>query len=346
MSRIKYGIVGSSGIARRRAMPAFSICQHSSLAGVCSRSMQRATALAEQFGATRAYDDLGMMLAHVDAVYVATPVHCHLEDARKILAAGKHLLLEKPLARTVAEAREILALVAPGTFAMEGYMMKFHPAHAEIRKAVQAGSIGSVVQARARLGCWYPDIPGAWRQCPELAGGGALLDVGSHLVDLLRWILGPIRSIRALCNTQVFSYAVEDSATAILEFETGAHGIVEAYFAMPDRLGTGVLELTGTQGKIIAENTIGQNGSGSVQWEFFPPQSAYEARQEAISPCERRETTEYPLTDLYAAQFDYFSTCITNRTAPHLNSLIEGIDTLSWIQRAYKSLPDEATVSV
>ena len=151
MSRIKYGIVGASGIARRRAMPAFGICQHSSLAAVCSRSMQRATALAEQFGATRAYDDLGMMLAHVDAVYVATPVHCHLEDARKMLAAGKHLLLEKPLARTVAEAREILALVAPGTFAMEGYMMKFHPAHAEIRKAVQAGSIGSVVQGKTWL---------------------------------------------------------------------------------------------------------------------------------------------------------------------------------------------------
>lgn len=327
-------------------MPAFRICQRSSLAAVCSRSMQRATALARQFGATGAFDDLETMLAHVDAVYVATPVHCHLDDARKVLAAGKHLLLEKPLARTVAEARKILALVPRGTFAMEGYMMKFHAAHADIRKAVQAGEIGTVVQARARLGCWYPDIPGAWRQYPERAGGGALLDLGSHLIDLLRWILGPIRSIRALCNTQVFSYAVEDSATAILEFETGAHGIVEAYFAMPDRVGTGVLELTGTQGKIVAENTIGQNGGGSIQWEFFPRQSTYEARQEVVSPCERRDTSEYPVTDLYAEQIDYFSTCIANQTAPSLNSLIEGIDTLSWIQHAYGSPPDEAPVSV
>jgi predicted dehydrogenase len=346
VTRIKYGIAGASGIARRRAIPAFRNCQRSSLTAICSRSLQRATALAQEFNANRAFDDLETMLDHVDAVYVATPVHCHLDDARKVLAAGKHLLLEKPLARTVDEARQIQALIPQGTFAMEGYMMKFHAAHADIRKAVQGGSIGSVVQARARLGCWYPDISGAWRQDPGLAGGGALMDLGSHLIDLLRWILGPIRSVRALCNTQIFSYAVEDSATVILEFETGAHAIVEAYFSMPDRVGTGMLELTGTQGRIIAHNTIGQNGGGSVQWEFFPPQTNYEARQGVVSTSERSDRSEYPVADLYAEQFDYFSACIANQTTPSLNSLNDGIDTLSWIERAYHPLPHEAPVSI
>ncbi|HRJ72168.1 MAG TPA: Gfo/Idh/MocA family oxidoreductase [Terrimicrobiaceae bacterium] len=334
---VKYGIVGASGIAQRRVMPAFRRCRHSVLEAICSRSEDRAQALALQFGARSASTDLSTLLASVDAVYVASPVHCHFDDARRVIEAGKHLLIEKPLARNPAEARKILELRdRHGVFAMEAYMMKFHPAHAAIREAVQAGDIGHVIQARARLGCWYPDIAGAWRQESKFSGGGALMDLGSHLISLLRWILGPIRSVRALCNTQVFSYGVEDSATLLVGFASGAHGIVEAYFSLPDKIGTGVLELTGTRGRILAVDTIGQQGAGSVRWETIPGQSGYDARQEASPDPGEPRASDFPAHDLYAAQLESFSECLITQTAPTMNTLEEGIDTLKWIERAYQ----------
>ncbi len=215
-------------------------------------------------------------------------------------------------------------------------MMKFHPAHGEIREAVQAGKIGKVVYARARLGCWYPDLPGAWRQDATLGGGGALMDLGSHLIDLLGWMLGPIRAVKAHCSTQLFSYAVEDSATVLVEFEAGTHGVVEAYFSMPDQVGVGVLELVGTRGRICAHNTIGQEGGGRMDWQLIPEQAGYESLQDKEATAATR-SVEYAKTDLYAAQLDYFSECILSGKAPALNGLEEGVETLSWIEKAYQS---------
>lgn len=317
-------------------MPAFRNAKHSVLEAVCSRSPERARNLAARHGAKRSFAEFDAMLEHVDAVYVGTPVHCHVGDACRVLEAGKHLLLEKPLARTAEEARIIATLArGQGAFAMEAYMMKFHPAHGEIREAIQAGRLGRVVYARARLGCWYPDLPGAWRQDPALAGGGALMDLGSHLIDLLGWMLGPIRSIKALCTTQLFAYPVEDSATALLEFGSGAHAVVEACFSMPDRAGTGVLELVGTRGRVLACNTIGQDGGGQVEWEDIPEQEGYESQQVKAPKAAKAE--EYAPTDLYAAQLDCLSQCILTNTAPEINRLEEGVQVLEWIGKAYHS---------
>lgn len=335
MNKIRYGVIGASGIAHRRVLPAFAHCEFSELTAICSRQQEKAAQLAQEFHAPFACTSLEAMLPEVDAVYVATPVHCHLDEAKTILHAGRHLLLEKPLARTVAEAEQILAVARQSSaLAMEAYMMKFHPAHHEIQSAVASGRIGRVVYARARLGCWYPDQDGAWRQDPTLGGGGALMDLGSHLIDLLTWIVGPVQSLRGLCNTQLFNYQVEDSATLVLGFQGGAHGLVEAYFSMPDQVGTGVLEIIGTQGRILAQGTIGQNGSGSVDWETFPPQADYNAAQSDVT--NTRSVVNYPAFDLYAAQLDYFSRCIRQQTAPELNRFEEGLETLRWIARAYE----------
>ena len=334
MTKVRYGVIGASGIAHRRVLPAFAHCEHSKLTAVCSRRQDKADQLARAFHAPFAFASLEAMLPKVDAVYVATPVHCHLAEARTILRAGRHLLIEKPLARTVAEAEQLLAAARQSSsLAMEAYMMKFHPAHREIQSAVASGRLGRIVYARARLGCWYPDLPGAWRQDPALSGGGALMDLGSHLIDLLTWVIGPVQSLHALCNTQLFHYAVEDSATLVLAFQGGAHGLVESYFSLPDQAGTGVLEIIGTQGRILAESTIGQNGSGSVSWETFAPQAGYDAAQAGVASS--RSVVDYPAFDLYAAQLDYFSRCIQQQTPPELNRLEDGVETLRWISRAY-----------
>ncbi len=331
---VRYGIIGASGIAQRRVMPAFRAATKSSLTAICSRSLDTARRLAEPHAAF-ACDELEQMLDHVDAVYVASPVHCHLDHARRVLQAGKHLLLEKPLARSAEEGLEIVTLARDsGVLAMEAYMMKFHPAHAAIHAAVRDGRLGRVVYARARLGCWYPDLADAWRQDPKLSGGGALMDLGSHLIDLLSWIAGPISSLHAITNTQLFSYKADDSATLVLRFSSGAHGVVESYFSFPDQVGGGILEIVGTEGRILATDTIGQAGAGSVTWQFFPAQAGYAAQQDN-PPATQEKRDDFPGCDLYAAQLDYFSTAILNNTLPEINRLEDGLTTLRWIEQAY-----------
>ena len=121
----------------------------------------------------------------------------------------------------------------------------------------------------------------------------------------------------------------------MLEFQSGAHGVVEAYFSFPDQAGTGVLEITGTRGRVVAENTIGQNGDGRVRWDRFPDQQTYNPRQDAAGNGAQR-TVEYARFDLYAAQLDYFSSCILQNQPPALNRLEDGVETLQWIARAYE----------
>jgi len=265
-------------------------------------------------------------------------VHLHLEHALAVAGSGKHLLLEKPLARTVPEAEELLAAVKrTRILAMEAYMMKFHPAHVDIRNRVQAGHLGRIVYARARLGCWYPDDPQAWRQNPQLGGGGALIDIGSHLLDLFIWMLGPIEKITSLHNTQVFHYQSEDSATALVQFTSGTHGIIESFFSLPDALGVGELALLGTRGSVKAAGTIGQAGGGRLEWRSGPAQTAYDARQEAPPSEFHTHAQTCDETNLYAAQLDYFADCIQENRTPEINRIQDGLEILRWINRAYKN---------
>ncbi|MDH7503739.1 MAG: Gfo/Idh/MocA family oxidoreductase [Verrucomicrobiota bacterium] len=90
------------------------------------------------------------------------------------------------------------------------------------------------VFARAQLSCWYPQIPGAWRQDPAQGGGGAVMDMGGHCIDLLEMFFGPVSAVSCFTNRTVHNYPSEDSAVALLKFANGALGVVDTFFCMPD----------------------------------------------------------------------------------------------------------------
>ncbi len=337
---VKWGIIGCGGIAKRRMIPALPECKESTVVAVMDVDADVTREVAGAIGA-RAYGTEADLLADssVQAVYVATPVYLHHSQVLQAAASGKHILVEKPLALTAEQAEEMIgACHKAGVYLTEGYMMKYHSLNARARELVRSGELGPVVLARAQLTCWYPEIPGAWRQVPELGGGGSLIDMATHCYDLLQYIIGSrITSVCAQTATLTFGYPVEDSSTTLLTFENGAHGIVDAFFNIPDAAGQSRLEVYGNKGSILAEGTVGQMPTGSMKAYLSDDSKDYDPQQQKDSlQVDAREVTADPV-NMYAAEMDYLSRCIASGTPPRVNTGEEGLRVLRVALAAYES---------
>ncbi|MHB9025328.1 MAG: Gfo/Idh/MocA family protein [Armatimonadota bacterium] len=337
---IRWGIIGSGGIARRRMVPALAECAESTVVAVMDIDRTVTDAVAAQIGATAYYSEEALLAdAAVQAVYIATPAYLHHPQVLQAAKAGKHVLVEKPIALTTAQAEEMIAACRDaGVFLTEGYMMKFHALHQQARDMVARGEIGQVVFARAQLSCWYPDMPGAWRQVPEQGGGGALIDMATHLYDLLQYIIGAeIVEVFAFTDTLTFRYPVEDSSTTLLRFANGAHGVVDAFFNVPDCAGQDRLELYGNKGSIQGEGTIGQLPAGKLTAYLGDAASAYDPQQSKDSLDVACREIAYQPANMYAGELDYLSHCIATNTPPALNTGEDGLQILKVALAAYES---------
>jgi predicted dehydrogenase len=209
--------------------------------------------IAAEFRIRKAYAGLNELLEdpEIEAVYIASPVFLHHDQVIAAAEHQKHILCEKPLARTVREAESVVAACrAHNVFLQEGYMMPFHGAHRKIRETIDSGALGKIVSMRAQLSCWYPPSRNAWRQKPETGGGGALIDMATHLYGLLEYFAGPIHRVGALIGNLVHDYESEDASTSLLEFQTGAHATVDCFYCIPDKASRAMLEIYGSQGSL------------------------------------------------------------------------------------------------
>jgi predicted dehydrogenase len=338
-AKVNFGVLGAGGIARRRTLAGLIAAKHCRLVAVMNPS--KADEIAREFGAPRAYARDVDLLAdpEVEAVYIASPVDCHARQIRLAAAAGKHILCEKPLTRTLAEGRAAIAACQKhGVFLQEGYMMKFHGAHRRIKELIDDGRLGRLVYLRAQLSCWYPHIPGAWRQDPKRGGGGALIDMATHLYDLLAHFAGPIADIRALTGNLVHNYSPEDTSTTLIQFASGPHATVDCCFCIPDEACRTRLEIYGSQGAILAEGTIGQEAGGTLEGIFGLGDAPYDARQRR-RPTRGYRPIPFPQVNTYTAECDYLADCILNRRPPALNGPENALRILAWTARAYASNP-------
>jgi len=279
--KIKWGVIGSGGIARRRTIPeGIARAGNARLSVVFDIDTQANAEVAKEFGAeeTASIDEL--LGTDVDAVYVATPAGVHAEQVRVCAEAGKHVLCEKPLGMTVAEAEGMIKLCRRSSVKLGcAFMMRFVAQHQEALKLIKEGRLGEPVYARAQLSCWYPPIDGAWRQNPATGGGGSLIDMGGHCIDLLEMFFGKIERVSCFINNSVHDYKSEDSATVMLFFENGALATVDTFFCIPDNSSKNVLELYGSNGSILAEGTIGQGPAGRMNAFLEQHGKDYDARQ-------------------------------------------------------------------
>jgi predicted dehydrogenase len=280
-SKIRWGVLGSGGIARRRTIPeGITRANNAQLSVVFDSNAQVNTEVARQFHATAAANIEELLAGAIDAVYIATPAYLHYEQVDACARAGKHVLCEKPLGMSVEEAAEMIDLCKWMKVKLGcAFMMRFVAQHQEALKLIEQGRLGRPVYARAQLSCWYPPIEGAWRQDPATGGGGALIDMGGHCIDLLEMFFGKIVKVACFTNNTVHEYESEDSAVATLFFENGALGTVDTFFCIPDGGSRNVLELYGSQGSILAQGTIGQASAGQMAAWLEHTDGVYDAKQ-------------------------------------------------------------------
>jgi predicted dehydrogenase len=344
-NKVKWGVIGSGGIARRRTIPeGFVTAPNARLVAVYGTNAATNQEVAKQYGAIAAGSIEDLLAADIDAVYVASPVQAHLAQVIASAKAGKHVLCEKPLGRTVAEAEEMTqACQKTGVQLGAAFMMRFQSQHQAAAKMIQEGQLGQPVFARAQLSCWYPPIPGAWRQDPALGGGGSLIDLGSHCIDLLEMFFGPVKEVSCFTRQNIHSYASEDSAVTMLQFANGALGSVDTFFCIQDDSSKNALELYGSKGSILATGTIGQGSQGEMTAYLQPGSTGY-AAQQARGAGQGLKLTPEP-QNIYRAEIEAFSAAILNGTPNPLGSGI-GLRSQKIIAACYQSSKTRSAVAI
>lgn len=279
--KIRWGVLGSGGIAQRRTIPEGIIpAENADLTAVYDVNSEANTKVAAAFGTRPVRSVEELLGSDIDAVYVATPASVHGANVMACAKAGKHVLCEKPLGMTVDEARSMIAACrSAGVQLGTAFMMRFLKQHQAAAEMIRQGRLGKPVFARAQLSCWYPPIPGAWRQDPAGGGGGSLMDMGGHCIDLLEMFFGEIRRVSCFVNNTIHAYQSEDSAVATLQFANGAIGTVDTFFCIPDNSSKNVLELYGSNGAILAKGTIGQGAAGEMKAFLEEGTAGYDAAQ-------------------------------------------------------------------
>lgn len=253
---MRIGIIGAGGAARGIHLPGFGLCLDAEIAVLCEpdANAAKATGIKE---ICADYRDL-LRRRDIDAVVVATPNFLHREIVLAAFAAGKHVLCEKPLALNRADAEEMLrAAERSGRVHMTAFTYRFTPAVQYARRLVEQGELGDLRTVRAAYLMALSGHVLGWRSERRFAGSGVLADIGSHLVHLVQWLAGDIRSLTA--SERRFrddpASDVEDWMAFLAEFSSGACGTFEISRVAPGR-GAGVteeifIELYGTRGSLV-----------------------------------------------------------------------------------------------
>lgn len=254
---MKFGIIGAGMIGRFHAK-AIQEMQGGELHSVFDLRAEGAQKLADEFG-VKAYSDIQEFLAdpELEIVTIGTPSGAHLDPALAALNAGKHVICEKPLEVTPERIDLMIAAAETNGCTLAAVLnRRFHPAMEHFKDAAETGRFGKITSASCYVKWWrtqeYYDS-GAWRGTWALDGGGALMNQSIHTIDALLHIAGPVKAVTA--RTGLIAHErieVEDIAVALLEFESGAFGVVEGTTAAWSSTGhPAEVQVCGTQGSVF-----------------------------------------------------------------------------------------------
>lgn len=260
-------IVGT-GLAARMHTAGLRLVPGVRVTGAVGTSAEKSARLAADLGFPTTYADLEALLADpaVSIVHLCTPPHTHVELAERIAARGKHLLVDKPLARNVAEADRVIAAADRHGVYLGGLFQHRHiPICLRVRDAIQSGLLGHIYLADCYVKWWRDDAyyrGSNWRARHATEGGGALINQAIHSIDLLQWLVGPIVQVTGHVATAAHEIETEDVGVAVLRTAGGGLGVIEgttaAYPGFPERI-----ELHGTGGSVILDE-----GRRRLEWHL------------------------------------------------------------------------------
>ena len=307
MKKVRWGVLGAASIAVRKVIPGMQKGAYSEITAIASRDKKKAEEAAAKLGIAKAYGSYEELLrdGEVDAVYNPLPNHLHVPWSVKAAEAGKHVLCEKPISLTVAEARSLLAVRdRTGVKIGEAFMVKTHPQWLRTQEIIRTGGIGNL-RAIAGVFSYFNRNPANVRHKVEWGGGG-LMDIGCYPITMSRFIFGEEPTRIAATLERDPDFGTDRLASAILEFPSGQSVFTcstqTAFFQ--------TMHFLGTSGRIEIEIPwnapndrpcrifIGGQMSGAPQIEEFPVVDQYTIQGDEFSRAIRGEReVPVPLED-------------------------------------------------
>jgi predicted dehydrogenase len=268
MRTVNWVVAGIGDIARKRVLPAILEEPRSELYGLVTRDKAKAT----NYRVTEVWSSLEEALSDeaVDAVYIALPVSMHADAAIAALRAGKHVLCEKPMAMSDAQAgKMVFEAEASGCLLGVAYYRRLYPKLIRAKQLIGAGAIGQPLLAEANCHSGPPAAERGWLLDPTMAGGGPLYDIASHRIDAMNFLFGKAEQACGMLSNAVHRMNVEDSATVVMKFQGGVHGVVDVRWN--SRVARDQFRVIGSEGELGLDPLNGPELRVGGQLELLPP---------------------------------------------------------------------------
>jgi glucose-fructose oxidoreductase len=298
MSKVRWAVVGTSDFALDWIARGISLSRNATVAAIVSRDAARGAAAARRFGAEHSVPSIDEIdTTVVDGVFLVLPAAIHAEYAIAAARRGLHVISEKPMAPSVADCRRMVdAARDAGVVLAVAQCMEWTSPMVRARALLADGAIGDVVTASISASFTaQPDA--AWlRDDMRQRGAGALVDMGVHAVDGITRLLGPVRRVSSLMGTRFPAYAGDHSATLLLEFASGVHGVLQSHYTCYQN----GLEIQGTHGRIWSSEWWGREFAGNLHMQ----------RGDEVT------TWQLPRVNVYVPQIEHVSECVLTGATP------------------------------
>lgn len=343
MSSLKIGVIGAGSISRQH-LNSYENNPNVEIYAICDLNEQRAAKAAEKYGASKVYTDYNELLSvkEIDAVSICTWNNTHAEISIAALKAGKHVLVEKPLCKTVEEALEVeKAVRESGKILQVGFVRRYDPNAQMIREWIDKGEFGEVYFAKATA-LRRAGNPGGWFSNIELSGGGPLIDIGVHMIDLCWYMMGRPKvksvsgntyqklgnrsNIKHLSSYKAADYdpdhnTVEDMANAMIRFENGASLLVDVSFTIHAKQNEGAIKL------------YGEKGGVEIDPEVIMVKEQHDT---IINLLPQVDNKGFQFPKAFQAEVDHFIECIQEGKEP-ISPVEDGVEMMKILCGVYES---------
>ena len=324
--RLRWGVLSPAKIGREKVIPAMQRAERSDVVAIASRDAQRARTASEALAIPRSHGSYEELLAdpEVDAIYLPLPNHLHAEWTIAAARAGKHVLCEKPLALTAADARRMIdACDEAGVVLMEAFMYRLHPSWVAVRELIAQGRIGELRSVQSWFS-YFNDDPSNIRNIVD-TGGGALFDIGCYNVNLSRMLFGTEPTLVRASVVRDPTMGVDVTTSAVLDFDGGGVATFTCSTrAEPDQR----VHIYGTEGRI----------SMGIPFNI-PPDRTTEVFLTAGGDPPSAPATEvmtFPPRDQYTVQAEAFAAAVLDG-APLPTPIADAVGNLDVIERVFEA---------
>lgn len=326
VKKVRYGIIGFGAFAEQAIAPAIQASPNSELVAIQKRSLAAAREKAAAFSIPHAFTTAEELVADpdVDAVFIVSANALHHSETLAAANAGKHVLVEKPIAMNVQEAEEMIAACNRHKVKlMVGHMIRFSPLALRIKQLIQSGALGTISFVKSEFFYDARLSHRGWLVDPTIAGGGPIFDIGVHCLDTMRFVLNEeVISVRSLVEPRLSETATEVTASLSLRFSKGTLGSIFCSYVSSAR--RSFIEIIGTEGIVSASDfTLGN--------KIIPLSISLKNKTSTIIP----QIEEIQVPNLYVEEVTKFSNCILENSESPIPGII-GLENQKVLDKAVR----------